>query len=97
MWEYADAATKAKLLSKAEFDEAVADGQLPPPVTAMATRRAKTKRIDSIEKLAEFVDDSMNDLRSDMHGRFHNVAIRWPPSGTASRPSKARSPDCIAH
>ena len=36
----------------------------------MPARRAQKKKIDTIEKLAGLVVESMHDLRSDMSGRF---------------------------
>jgi predicted nucleic acid-binding Zn-ribbon protein len=37
------------------------------------TARRSQKKIDTIEKLAELVVDSMDDLRSDMSGRFDSI------------------------
>jgi predicted nucleic acid-binding Zn-ribbon protein len=42
----------------------------------MAQRKQHTKKIDTVEKLAELLVESVEDLRSDMDGRFDRLGDR---------------------
>lgn len=42
----------------------------------MAQRKQQKKKIDTVEKLAELLVESLEDLRSDMNGRFDRLGDR---------------------
>ena len=48
----------------------------------MTARRSQRKKIDTIDKLAELVVESMEELRSDMTGRFDTIKLQRSKEGS---------------